>query len=100
MYIEERVEQVEKQQESTARAVADLTVDVRAIRHDLNEGFKRVNVRLDKIEARLDVLEADVAVLKQDVAELKQDVAELKQDISMIKETLQLMMAYLREKLP
>ena len=93
MYIEERVEQVEKQQESTARAVADLTVDVRAIRHDLNEGFKRVNVRLDKVEARLDNLEADVAILKQDVAELKRDVA-------IIKETLQMVMAYLREKLP
>lgn len=93
MYIEERVEQVEKQQESTARAVADLTVEVRAIRHDLNEGFKRVNVRLDKVEARLDNLEADVAILKQDVAELKRDVA-------IIKETLQMVMAYLREKLP
>lgn len=86
MYIEERVEQLEKQQETTARAVADLTVDVRSIRHDLNEGFKQVNTRLDKVEARLDNLEADVA--------------ELKQDVAIIKETLQMVMAYLREKLP
>ncbi len=86
MYIEERVEQLEKQQETTARAVADLTVDVRAIRHDQNEGFRQVNIRLDKVEARLDNLEADVATLKQDVA--------------VIKETLQMVMAYLREKLP
>ena len=93
MYLEERVEQLEKQQETTARAVADLTVDVRAIRHDLNEGFKRVNARLDN-------LESDVAVLKQDVAVLKQDVAVLKQDVAVIKETLQMVMAYLREKLP
>lgn len=93
MYLEERVEQLEKQQETTARAVADLTVDVRAIRHDLTEGFKRVNARLDN-------LESDVAVLKQDVAVLKQDVAVLKQDVAIIKETLQMVMAYLREKLP
>ena len=93
MYIEERVAQLEKQQETTARAVADLTVDVRAIRYDLNEGFKQVNARLDN-------LEADVAVLKQDVAVIKQDVAVLKQDVAVIKETLQMVMAYLREKLP
>ena len=79
MYIEERVEQVEKQQESTARAVADLTVDVRAIRHDQNEGFKQINSEFGRVNARLDNLEADVAI---------------------IKETLQMVMAYLREKLP
>ncbi len=93
MYLEERVEQLEKQQETTARAVADLTIDVRAIRHDMHEGFKQVNARLDN-------LETDVAILKQDVAVLKQDVAVLKQDMAVVKETLQLMMAYLREKLP
>ena len=93
MYLEERVEQLEKQQETTARAVADLTVDIRAIRHDQNEGFKRINTHLDKVETHLDNLEADIAILKQDVAALKQDVA-------VIKETLQMVMAYLREKLP
>ena len=79
MYLEERVEQVEKQQETTARAVADLTVDVRAIRHDQTEGFKQINNRLNQLEVRVEKLEADVAI---------------------IKETLQMMMAYLREKLP
>lgn len=93
MYLEERVEQLEKQQQTTARAVADLTVDVRAIRHDLNEGFRVINNRLDN-------LETDVAILKQDMAVLKQDVAVLKQDVAIIKETLQMVMAYLREKLP
>ena len=100
MYLEERVEQLEKQQETTARAVADLTVDVRAIRHDQNEGFKRIDGEFRRVNARLDILEADVAVLKQDVAVLKQDVAILKQDVAVIKETLQMVMAYLREKLP
>ncbi|WP_338874313.1 hypothetical protein WBJ53_01695 [Spirosoma sp. SC4-14] len=39
MLLEERIEQVERQNVVTARAVADLTVDVRAIRHDLTQGF-------------------------------------------------------------
>ena len=57
MYIEERVEQIEKQQETTARAVADLTVDVRAIRHDLNEGFRRMDTEFKQVNTRLDNLE-------------------------------------------
>ena len=100
MYLEERIEQVERQNATTARAVADLTVDVSAIRRDQTEGFKQVNTRLDKVEGRLDKVEQDVAQLKQDVAVLKQDVAELKQDVGTIKQTLQLVLAYLHEKLP
>ncbi|GAB2548868.1 hypothetical protein [Spirosoma aerophilum] len=114
MYLEERIEQVEKQNEVTSRAVADLTVDVRAIRRDMTEGFKQVNTRLDNLEADVSVLKQDVAELKidvsglkQDVAELKldvsglkQDVAELKLDVGTIKQTLQLVLAYLHEKLP
>lgn len=86
MYLEERIEQVEKQNETTARAVADLTVDVRAMRRDLNEGFKQVNTRLGRLE--------------EDVSILKQDVSDLKQDVGTIKQTLQLVLAYLQEKLP
>jgi predicted nucleic acid-binding Zn-ribbon protein len=93
MYLEERIEQVEKQSETTARAVADLTIDVRAICRDLNEGFKQVNARLDR-------LEGDVSTLKQDVSVLKQDVSDLKQDVGTIKQTLQLVLAYIQEKLP
>jgi chromosome segregation ATPase len=107
MYLEERIEQVERQNETTARAVADLTVDVRTIRHDQTVGFKQVNARLDKVELRLDKLETrlervenDIIILKQDVAELKRDVVELKQDMGTIKQTLQLVLAYLHEKLP
>ncbi|AKD57926.1 hypothetical protein [Spirosoma radiotolerans] len=93
MYLEERIEQVERQNATTARAVADLTVDVRVIRRDMTEGFKQVNTRLDN-------LEADVSILKQDVSILKQDVSELKQDVGTIKQTLQLVLTYLHEKLP
>lgn len=107
MYLEERIEQVERQNATTARAVADLTVDVRAIRRDQTEGFKQVNGRLDKLETDVSVLKQDVselkqevAILKQDVSELKQDVAVLKQDVGTIKQTLQLVLAYLHEKLP
>jgi chromosome segregation ATPase len=114
MYLEERIEQVERQNETTARAVADLTVDVRTIRHDQTVGFKQVNARLDKVDLRLDKLETrlenveirlervenDIIILKQDVAELKRDVAELKQDMGTMKQTLQLILAYLHEKLP
>lgn len=107
MYLEERIEQVERQNATTARAVADLTVDVRTIRRDQTEGFKQVNTRLDKVEGRLEKVEQDVAeikqdvaVLKQDAAVLKQDVAELKQDVGTIKQTLQLVLTYLHEKLP
>ena len=121
MYLEERIEQVERQNATTARAVADLTVDVRAIRRDQTEGFKQVNARLtiletDVSELKQDVsvlkqdvsvlkqdvseLKQDVSVLKQDVSELKQDVSELKQDVGTIKQTLQLVLAYLHEKLP
>ena len=107
MYLEERIEQVERQNATTARAVADLTVDVRAIRRDQTEGFKQVNSRLDRLETDVSVLKQDVAelkqdivILKQDVAELKQDVSALKQDVDTIKQTLQLVLAYLHEKLP
>ncbi|GAB3778833.1 hypothetical protein GCM10028818_28570 [Spirosoma horti] len=128
MYLEERIEQVERQNATTTRAVADLTVDVRAIRRDQTEGFKQVNSRLsrletdvsglkqDVIELKQDVsglkqdvtelkqdvsgLKQDVTELKQDVSELKQDVSELKQDVGTIKQTLQLVLAYLHEKLP
>lgn len=100
MYLEERIEQVERQNLKTARAVADLTVDVRAIRQDQNEGFKQINARFDKVEHRLDKVEADITELKQDVTVLKQDVAELKQDVGTIKQTLQLVLTYLHEKLP
>ncbi|WP_080059605.1 hypothetical protein [Spirosoma aerolatum] len=93
MYLEERIEQVERQNATTARAVAELTVDVRTIRRDLTEGFKQVNTRLDKVEQRLDKVESDIV-------ELKQEVAELKQDMGTIKQTLQLVLAYLHEKLP
>ncbi len=79
MYLEERVELVEKQQETTARAVADLTVDVRAIRHDQNEGFRKVAEEFKQVNKRLDNLEVDVADIKQ---------------------TQQMILAYLREKLP
>lgn len=100
MYLEERIEQVEKQNETTARAVAELTIDVRAIRRDQNEGFKQVNARLDRLEADVSTLKQDVSDLKQDVGVLKQDVSELKQDMSTIKQTLQLVLTYLQEKLP
>ncbi|SOD97037.1 hypothetical protein [Spirosoma fluviale] len=100
MYLEDRIEQVEKQNKMTAHAVADLTVDVRAIRRDVTEGFKQVNARLDNLEADVSVLKQDVSVLKQDVSILKQDVSILKQDVGTIKQTLQLVLAYLHEKLP
>lgn len=93
MYLEERIEQVERQNLKTPRAVADLTVDVRAIRQDQNEGFKQINARFDNVEHRLDKVESDIVVLKQDVAELKHDVGTIKQ-------TLQLVLTYLHEKLP
>ncbi len=79
MYLKERIEQVERQNATTARAEADLTVDVRAIRRDQTEGFKQINARLEKLET---------------------DVGVLKQDVSTIKQTLQLVLAYLQEKLP
>ena len=100
MYLEERIEQVERQNATTARAVADLTVDVRTIRRDQTEGFKQVNNRLDKVENRLEKVESRLEKVEQDVAQLKQDVAELKQDVGTIKQTLQLVLAYLHEKLP
>ncbi|AUD05596.1 hypothetical protein [Spirosoma pollinicola] len=107
MYLEERIEQVERQNATTARAVADLTVDVRAIRRDQTEGFKQVNARLGRLETDVSVLQQDVSILKQDVSVLKQDVSVLKQDVSelkldvgTIKQTLQLVLAYLQEKLP
>ncbi|MBC3783762.1 cell division protein ZapB [Spirosoma utsteinense] len=114
MYLEERIEQVEKQNETTARAVAELTIDVRAIRRDQNEGFKQVNARLDRLETDVSGLKQDVSDLKQDVSTLKQDVSDLKQDMSTlkqdvsdlkqdmstIKQTLQFVLAYLQEKLP
>ncbi|GAB3952846.1 hypothetical protein GCM10028805_35510 [Spirosoma harenae] len=86
MYLEERIEQVERQNATTARAVADLTVDVRTIRRDQTEGFKQINTRFDKVENRLDKVE--------------QDIVELKQDVGTIKQTLQLVLTYLHEKLP
>lgn len=85
MYLEERIEQVERQNATTARAVADLTVDVRTIRRDQTEGFKQINARLGKLEVDVTVLKQDVAELKQDVVVLKQDVAELKQDVAVLK---------------
>lgn len=114
MYLEERIEQVERQNATTARAVADLTVDVRAIRRDQTEGFKQVNARLTRLETDVSGLKEDVSTLKQDVSTLKQDVTELKQDVGTlkqnvtelkqdvgtIKQTLQLVLAYLHEKLP
>lgn len=64
MYLEERIEQVERQNLKTARAVADLTADVRAIRQDQNEGLKQINARFNKVEHRLDKVESDIIVLK------------------------------------
>ncbi|GAB3897772.1 hypothetical protein [Spirosoma agri] len=93
MYLEERIEQVERQSETTARAVADLTVDVRAIRHDQTEGFKQVNLRFNTIDARFDKVERRLDRVETDIAELKQDVGTIKQ-------TLQLVLTYLHEKLP
>ncbi len=78
-YLEERIEHAEKQQETTARAVADLTVDVHAIRHNQNEGFKRMDTRFNRLETRVEKLETDVSV---------------------IKETLQMVLACLHKKLP
>lgn len=64
MYLEERIEQVERQNLKTARAVADLTADVRAIRQDQNEVLKQINARFNKVEHRLDKVESDIIVLK------------------------------------
>ena len=68
MYLEERVEQLEnlsvdqgRQLESLARGLANLTLDVRAIRTDQNAGFARVdeqftavNTEFAKVNKRLD----------------------------------------------
>ncbi|QIP11839.1 hypothetical protein G8759_03940 [Spirosoma aureum] len=100
MYLEERIEQVERQNETTAGAIADLTVDVRTIRHDQTVGFKQVNARLDKLETRLENVEARLERVENEIIILKQDVTELKQDMGTMKQTLQLILAYLHEKLP
>ena len=57
MYLEERVEKLEqaaidqvRQTDIIAKGLANLTVDVRAIRQDVNGGFEQVKLQFDDVK--------------------------------------------------
>ncbi len=64
MYLEERVEQLEhlaadqgRQIETIAKGLADLTTDVRAIRHDMTDGFIKINDEFVRVNQRFDEMQ-------------------------------------------
>ena len=84
MFLEEQIEQLsqrvtmhDQQIEILSKGLADLTLDVRSIRDDMTEGFKRIDARFDK-------LEQDVAGMKQDIVGMKQDIAGMQETLSLI----------------
>jgi|GEM_PF-4052193 len=85
MYLEERIEKLEKDNERTARAVAELTVAFTEFREETRREFREVR--------------ADISVLKADVAQLKDDVAELKTGFKRLEQNQELILNILREKL-
>lgn len=89
MYLEEHVAQIDQkvvmhdqQIEILSKGLADLTLDVRSIRDDMTEGFKRIDARFDKLEQDIAGMKQDITGMKQDIAGMKQDIAGTKQDIT------------------
>ncbi|MGA0558342.1 DUF2730 family protein [Larkinella sp. VNQ87] len=92
--------------ESVARGLANLTVDVQQGFARVNQEFAQVhqefaqvNTRLDKLETNVTELKTDVAILKTDVAGIKSDVSGLKTGQKQVQQTLDMLLAYLRERL-
>ena len=112
MFLEERVEQLEnlsvdqgRQLESIARGLANLTLDVRAIRQDQNEGFKRINGEFAKVNGEFAKVNAEFAKVNkrlddhdQKFAELQTTVNDLQTSLNDVKVTLQLVVKLLTER--
>ena len=84
MFLEEQIEQLtqrvtmhDQQIEILSKGLADLTLDVRSVRDDMTEGFKR-------IDARFDALEQDIAGMKQDIAGMKRTQESMEEKLSLI----------------
>ena len=105
MFLEERVEQLEnlsvdqgRQLESIARGLANLTLDVRAIRQDQNEGFKRINGEFAKVNGEFAKVNKRLDDHDQKFAELQTTVNDLQTSLNDVKVTLQLVVKLLTER--
>ena len=94
MFLEEQIEQLtqrvtmhDQQIEILSKGLADLTLDVRSVRDDVTEGFKRIDARFDKLEQDVAGMKQDIASMQQVQANMQQDIASMQQDIVSIKRT-------------
>ena len=94
MFLEEQIEQLtqrvtmhDQQIEILSKGLADLTLDVRSVRDDVTEGFKRIDARFDKLEQDVTGMKQDIAGMKQDIAGMQQDIVGMQQDIVGMKRT-------------
>ena len=92
MYLEERVEQLEhlatdqgRQIETIAKGLAELTTDVRAIRQDMNDGFKRNDEKFERID--------------QEFAQIKVEFKRIGGRFDEIQQTQQLILKVLNDRL-
>lgn len=99
MYLEDRVTELEqvtadqgRQSEAIAKGLADLTVDVRAIRSDMTAGFKQVNGKIDQLSGRFDQLSGEFGQLSGQFEQMNNRFDEMQQ-------TQQLILKLLTEKL-
>lgn len=79
MYLEERIEQLEhvavdhgRQIESIAKGLAELTVDVRAVRQDVTTGFARVDEQFAQVDKRFEQMGKRFDQMQQTQLEMQQ----------------------------
>ena len=105
MFLEEQIEQLtqrvtmhDQQIEILSKGLADLTLDVRSVRDDVTEGFKRIDARFDKLEQDVTGMKQDIAGMKQDIAGMKQDIVGMKRTQESMEEKLSLIVKLLTDR--
>lgn len=113
MYLEERLEQIEqvvvdhgRQLETVANGLAELTVDVRAIRQDMTDGFRRVDEQFVEVNKRLGALEETQQEMLQiqngmlqTQREMQQAQTEMGKRFNEMQQTQQLILKVITERL-
>lgn len=105
MFLEEQIEQLtqrvtmhDQQIEILSKGLADLTLDVRSVRDDVTEGFKRIDARFDKLEQDVTGMKQDIAGMKQDIAGMQQDIVGMKRTQESMEEKLSLIVKLLTDR--
>ncbi len=65
----------DQQIETLSKGLADLTIDVRSVRDDMTEGFKRIDARFDKLEQAQASMQRTQETMQRDIASMQETLS-------------------------